>query len=529
MRMLLLPMLCGAWAAAQAPPDYAARVAELERTHQARPSDPQVVEALAGSYTMAGEYQKAIRLLEHIPAAALTPDLELRLARNLAFAGQTGRAIRRYEAYRHARPHDRQAAVELIRLRRYHGDYEQAEKLCDELLWANPDDYEALALKAEVLHWAGNRRFLARRTAQRAARAAVEYPDAKVAQVYALRDLGQNREARQEFAALSDQVSRRGGVTAQSTFGDAYRLLEGELAHPAVVVNTPAASVYNDSDGIHNDAWSLRLATPFRDDHRLLLDLGHSRSSAPDSSPFTDRRSVSSRTEFQAGGMFRVAPGASFILLGGASRRQSQSGLAPVFELQVTASPADRWTLEFAAGREFLALTPRAIDRDISSYRLAGGVQYALDSRTSLAVRGERRYWSDDNRSLNAETALRRILHYYKPFMVDAGVLSRWEKFDRDTQFASGFFTPDQYRRHDGFLGLHGELGRLSWELRGAGGAQRVARAADYRPDWEATATATVRLSRVLRLSGGYQRRNYSLLSRDGWYQGFFVSLGIQP
>jgi hypothetical protein len=30
-------------------------------------------------------------------------------------------------------------------------------------------------------------------------------------------------------------------------------------------------------------------------------------------------------------------------------------------------------------------------------------------------------------------------------------------------------------------------------------------------------------------LFGNYQRRNYSLLAKDGWYQGFFITLGIQP
>jgi len=509
------------------PPDYAKRIAKLEELRQAHPRDYQVLDALAGSYTMGAEYGKAIAMLEQM--RWLQPDnssLELRVARNYAWAGNSRRAIAEYQSYLRAMPQDRKATTELIRLRRYRGDYSEAEKLCNGLLKINPEDAEVLALKAEVLHWAGDRRFLARRTADEAARIAGDSPDAKVAQVYASRDLGEHRRALMELAALEAQVAREGGVQAESTYGDAYRLLENE--RPAKLSNTPAYSVYNDSDGIHDSFWNWRLSAPVRGDHSLLLDLSHRVSSAPAGGIFTSGRDNSSVADFLAGGVVRVAPAVYLTLLGGGSRRKSEDRLRPLFNFQIAASPFDRWTFNFSASREFLGVTPRAIDRDISSYKGAAGVRYAFDSRTSLEVHGERRYWSDSNRSSAGEATLTRILHYYKPFLVDAGFLTHWEKFDRDTKFDAGFFTPDRYRRHDGFLGLHGELRRLSYELRGAGGSQQVARAAPYRPDWEVTSTASLRLSRSIRVAASYQRRNYSLLSRDGWYQGFYFSLGTQ-
>src|SRR6185295_2586578 len=106
--------------------------------------------------------------------------LQLRLGRNYAWAGDTKRAIDEYNSYLRAAPRDRQATIELIRLRRYRGDYSQAEDLCNRLLSASPNDVEVLALKAEVLHWAGDRRLLARRTAERAIALAPAYPDAQV-------------------------------------------------------------------------------------------------------------------------------------------------------------------------------------------------------------------------------------------------------------------------------------------------------------------------------------------------------------
>src|SRR2546425_648040 len=161
------------------------------------------LEALAGSYAMAGRYDKAITALEKALAVTGSAEIQLKLAQNQAWSGDTSRAIRTYETYLQARPDDRNATMELIRLRRYRGDYSQAEKLCDRLLATQPDDPEVLALKAEVLHWAGNRRLLARRTAARAAQLAPGYPDAHVVQVYTLRDLGQNRAAAREFDLLS--------------------------------------------------------------------------------------------------------------------------------------------------------------------------------------------------------------------------------------------------------------------------------------------------------------------------------------
>ncbi len=522
-------------AAPNLPPEFPARLAALEQARAAAPSDLRVLDALAGSYTMAGDYEKALAVLDEMRSLAasdadLAARLDLRRARNLAWSGDAAAAIRAYEAYRKLRPADREAAIELLRLRRFRGDYAGAEALCNELLKARPDDAEVLALKAEVLHWAGHRRRSARRTAERAAYLAPELPDARVARIYALWDLGENRAAQREFTELAAQVASQGGLSAQSTFGDAYRLIEKRLAEPARFSQAPAYSVYNDSDGIRDVVATLRFDLPVLADHKVRLDLGHYRSSAPLASVFSAGRATSLVNEFAAGGTVQAAPGVDLTLLGGASRRSGSGSLRGTFDVQLAATPVDRWTFDLRAAREFLKVTPRAIDRDLSSYQVAGGATYAFDSRTSLSAHAERRYWSDQNRSLAGQAVLRRVLRYQRPFMIDGGVQSRWEHFRRDTRFDSGFFTPDQYLRQDGFLGLHGEAGQwLTWEARAAGGAQKVARGAGHRSSWEFASSATFRLTGTLSLYASYQRRNYSLLAARGWYQGFYLSLGIRP
>ena len=530
--LLVIILATVSMAAAQTatlPPDFAEKLAALEQARQAHPTDLPILDALAGSYAMAADYRKAAAVLEQM--RTLNPedrDLELRLARNYAWAGKTRRAIAEYNSYLRVVPHDRQAAIELIRLRRYRGDYSQAEKLCNRLLAANPDDAQVLALKAEVLHWAGNRRFLARRTAGRAVALAPASPDAQVSQIYASLDLGENRRASNEFAALRDQIDRTGGVVPGSTYIDAYKLLEGVVKPVGLSIHS-GFSTYNDSDGIHDNLWDWNLEQRVAADEKIIIDLAQYSTSAPAGSIFNVARDHAYLNNFRAGGQVRLAPGVYLTLLGGGSYRRTDGALRPIFNFQITASPIDRWTFDLSAGREFLGVTPRAIDRGIASTSVAGAVQFAFDSRTFLSARADRRYWSDANQSIATEAMLRKSLQSRAYFSVDAGLLRHWEQFDHNTILEAGFFTPDHYLRHDGYLGLHGELRSVRYEVRGSGGAQQVARIADYRPDWEVTSSVSVRLGRALQLSASYQRRNYSLVSRDGWYQGLHFSLGIQP
>jgi tetratricopeptide (TPR) repeat protein len=532
---VLLPLILATLSIAfaqtpQLPPDFAEKLAALEQARQAHPDDLATLDALAGSYAMAAEYGKSIAVLRHM--RTVSPDdlsVQLRLARNYSWARENGRAIAEYNSYLRAVRHDRLATIELIRLRRYRGDYSQAEKLCNKLLALNPDDADVLALKAEVLHWARDRRFLARRTADRAVALAPENTDAKVAQVYAVLDLGEDRIASQEFAALKELIDSRGGAPAQSTYHDAYVLLESQLEKPVNISTAPAYSVYNDSDGIHDNLWAWNLERRFAAGHKLLIDAAQYSSSAPLGGIFTDGHTRAYLTNFRIGEQVQLAPAVALTILGGGSFRRTDGAVRPVFNFHMTASPIDRWTIDLSVGREFLAVTPRAIDRGISSYSVAGTAQFAVDSRTFLSVHVDRRFWSDANQSIASEASLRKILHYNRRFSVDAGLLTHNERFDHDTQLEAGFFTPDRYLRHDGFLGLHGELGRVRYEVRGSGGAQQVVRTADYRPDWDFTSAFSVGLGRTFRFAANYQRRNYSLVSKDGWYQGFYFSLGIQP
>ncbi len=533
MLQILLILAASAWAAdtpVRLPPDFAAKVAALEQARRDHPQDSAVLDSLAGSYAMSGEYGKAIEAAEALHAVQPgEPAPLLRLARLHAWNRNGRAAIRYYEAYLKLRPDDRTATIELIRQRRYRGDYERAEKLCDRLLAVNAADAEVLTLKAEILHWAGNRTRSARASAESALAAAPDSPDAQVAYVNALKDLGERQNARHQFDVLRNELSGRGGPPPGATYADAYQLLTDQLGESHKTEVQIPYTVYNDSDAIHDVSGGVRLVAPVHEDHSLQLDVNEYTSSAPRGGIFTAGRDRTAVREFSAGGTLLAAPGVSLALLAGGSALSGNGSLRPTFDFQAAITPIDRWTFTIGANRTFLKVTPRSMDLGISSYAGSATARYAIDSRTSILLQADRHWWSDANHSASGGAVFERVLRQRRSVGLRGGLLTRAEGFAQDTHFAAGFFTPDLYLRHEAFLHARLDLGRgVVWEARGAGGAQRVTQEASYQPSWEITTWVSARLAGKLRLAGSYQRRNYSLLSRDGWYQGFFISLGVQ-
>jgi hypothetical protein len=306
--------------------------------------------------------------------------------------------------------------------------------------------------------------------------------------------------------------------------------LEGRLETQTQVRSDAPYSVYNDSDGIHNVAYQAAVSVPIRADHSLGLNIGEFVSSAPEGGLFTAGRDRTSVREFSAGGTALISPGLHVSLQGGGSLLSGSDAIRPTYNVTVTGSLWDRWAVALSTYREFLKVTPRAMDHQISSYGSFGDLRYFFDSRTSADIKFDRRWWSDGNHSIQADAVFSRNLLHNRRFNVDGGGLAGYQAFARDMLATSGFFTPDRYSRYDGFLDAHGELkNSVIWELRGEGGTQQITSSAGYQSNWAATSRLSIKISGSLRLYGSYERRNYSLLSRDGWYQGFYVSLGIQP
>ncbi len=573
------------------PPDYAQRLAELERYHRADPTDMDNLDALAGSYSMGARYKEAIVIVQEMLAQEHDdPELLLRLAKLYAWAKQSeqslgilasaplsheaeaiafrcevlsgiprpaeaavcydalakaasgdrtrllpallGRAqnqlwsgnrtaaARSFEEYLKVNPTDSAAALQYAELLQAQGNYTQAEKICDRILQRDPHNAQVLARRAEILYWAGNRGWDARRDAEQAVSLQPDLANARVAHVATLEALGLNHAASEEVRNLPDSTSSN----------DMASYLEGRLNEMDRVHSEVPVSVYNDSDGIHDTMYQTAVTIPIRGDHSIGLNASQFYSSAPTGGVFTDGRDRASAREFAVSGTALIAPGMHLSLAGGGSARSGDGTLRPTYSAVLSGSPWDRWTVSLGSAREFLKVTPRSIDQGIASTGGFAEIGYWFNSKTSASVKLDRRWWSDQNSSWQGDAVFTRNLIYRQHFHLDAGALTSHQAFARDMLAVSGFFTPDHYSHYDGFLNTHGEVKKwLTWELRGEGGTQQILSSASYLPNWSVTSRLSVKLGKELRLYGSYERRNYTLLAQNGWYQGFYISLGIQP
>jgi hypothetical protein len=463
------------------------------------------------------------------PDPARWANARLALARNLAWSGRLQAAIDNYRVYHATVPDDRPAAIEWIRLLLQTGSYGKAERVCNYLLVNSPQDAQVLALKAEVLHWAGHQSHAELRLAETAMSFDPALPDARVGQVYALGDLGFRRAARQSFASLEAAVHASGGISPEATYAGAYRYLERRLQETPRLTAETVYSDYQDSDAIRDRMSGFRLAAP-AGDHVWRLDLDRFTSSAPATSVFSSGTGTAIATRAMAGLDLHVAAATYLRLAAGGYAESGHSGISPAFRVAWSAEPVDRWAFDVSVARELVPLTPKTIVQGIANYSVRGTAAYYFDTRTSAWVGLERRIWSDSNRSVAADAVFQRVLRYSRALSIDGGIETHFEAFLHDMLSRSGYFSPDYYERYEGFLSAHGEIGRRAqYELRAQRGEQRLAQGADLRSSWAVSSSLHLRLRKSLGLVTAWQWRNYSLLYQTGWYRQLSVQLDFHP
>jgi hypothetical protein len=69
----------------------------------------------------------------------------------------------------------------------------------------------------------------------------------------------------------------------------------------------------------------------------------------------------------------------------------------------------------------------------------------------------------------------------------------------------------------------------VTYDVRPAIGAQRLASWADFRQTAEIASALSLKITRSLVFSANYQRRSYSVISGTGSYQGVYLQAGLQP
>jgi hypothetical protein len=447
-------------------------------------------------------------------------------ARNLSWSGQSSAALKAYREYAATAPKDTQASIEHARLLRYEDRYGEAEAIISAVLRDDPENAQALALKSEILHWRGHRGREAYRLAEHALRLRPDLLDAHVAIIYALQDLGDLNGAKTRLRALGERV-RASGFESGAPYASGFRYLEKNAPTWNRATLSLPYSGYNDSDGIHTALRGLELKIP-AGNHSFSVRAYRHESSAPAGSPFGFARGSQSAYPGYVGGAVRLAP-SMFAEYSGGAAWPGSADPQPAFSFGLHGSPADRWILHLGVARELMPVTPLSIAGGTASVGLTAGTEYYFDERTSVSWSAERRFWNDGNKSAGGMAHLQRALIFSRRMSVEAGPRLRIESFARDNRFTAGFFTPDWYDCYEGFARLRGEIGRVSYDVRPSVGAQRISSSGQFRGAWEITGSLNLRLSNTLELSGNYQRRNYSLLGANGFWQGFYLQVAVRP
>ena len=374
------------------PPDYVQRLAELERFHQADPGDVDIMDDLAGSYSMGKRYKEAIAIVQEMLALQHDdPALLLRLAMLNSWAGQNEQALKILAAAPVS--HDPDAIA--FRCEVLSGMQRSAEAaVCFDAL-AKSAAGDRTRLQTALLGRARNQLWSANRTA--AAASFEEYLSVNPADTSAALEYIELLQAQGNYAKaekLCDQVLQRdphnaqvlarraevlfwagnrgweGRRNAEQAVSLAPDLATARLAHIATlealgmnraasveVRNLPAShasddmatylegrlnettqvrsespfSVYNDSDGIHDSMYQTGVTIPILGDHSIGVNAAQYYSSAPTGGIFTDGRNRASVREFTVSGTALVAPGLHLSLATGGSARSGDGALRPTY------------------------------------------------------------------------------------------------------------------------------------------------------------------------------------------------------
>ena len=203
--------------------------------------------------------------------------------------------------------------------------------------------------------------------------------------------------------------------------------------------------------------------------------------------------------------------------------------MRPIFNAHFKASPMDRWTFDFSTSREFLAVTPRAILQSISSYSWRARPNSPSTPGHFCRLARRAATGAMTTRASSREATLRKILRYNNRFSVDAGLL--------DSLGARSTTTPNPKPASSRPIATSGTM--LTWACMATCAAFAMRSVDSVAPSRYPARPLIGPIGTSLRLfrsrsaggfelSANYQRRNYSLVTRDGWYQGFQFTIGIK-
>lgn len=385
---------------------------------------------------LAGALAAALAVVLGGPAQAQSPDPQLQQAREAAWAGRTGEALRLLDAYLAQHPDDADAQLDRATYLAWTGDYAEAIETLDR---SGKDDAAARQLRARINAWDG-RRDAALALSTPAYEAAPDDYDNAWTQALAAR-LGQRPE--QALPALDKVLALKPEAKDSLALAKVVRLpLYSAVALPL--------SRYSDSDDIEIVSYGVDADLRLSDAWRLLAGSGRREHSAPASGPFAPINGGDQldETRTYAGARYSASPRSAFEFALGSTRLSGDNGFSDsdaFGRVQFSHQASDSFAYTLSATRDRVAFSPRALSLGITSNGASASLRWRPGLRDTVNGWIALDDYSDGNTRHMFALDWRHAMWREQAAIVDLGLQADWLGYSRAP--GNGYYSPDRYQR----------------------------------------------------------------------------------
>jgi tetratricopeptide (TPR) repeat protein len=509
---------------------------------QQRPGDTDALEGLARMKLWAGHPESAIFLFEFLAERYPgDPEYAVGLARAEINLRQYSKARTTLTALLAAHPRNRDAQMQLAYLELFEGHQAPALRQFNKLVSADPTDREALQGNARMAYYRGDLVYAHNLTA----RLVDDDPhDISTLLLQARLERALHRK-RQAWALIGrTEALDPGNADARelenSLRDDSRPTLHTSASFAREIASGNAASAEDLSTFGYESTWGFT-ALPRSESYLSLAYLpsqspsgGIQGAVGPSQIIYHQTTYVTSFLTVRSGvGLVRFGPGG---LAGIPTQQQpiSSAGVRPLGFGALSYALSNKFTLDFGVARNAITYTPVAARLGVMEDRIALGLEYRFNAKTSFRVEpfanedstasyghalnlggssSTISYRSDRNRGAGASLTFNRKLFRKSAFAVDLGYDALAYGFSGSgLRPYLGFFNPTFYQRHYLTTRVFGKLhGPLGFDFSSGVGVQQVERGTPLRLALLVSPALTLKASRKLSLSLGYTHYNSSL------------------